>query len=84
MAFNPPASVYTITPSGIRKLAAKMFTPVSALTTAEPPRSNMAVTRMFVMKQKTRKTICAGVPQLIDTTQKHSQIRGVPKGAEQN
>lgn len=48
-----------------------MFTPVSALTTAEPPRSSIAVTIMFVKKQKARKTICAGVPQLM---QKNSKL----------
>lgn len=41
-----------------------MFTPVSAFTTAEPPRSSMAVTIIFVKKQKARKTMCAAVPQL--------------------
>lgn len=41
-----------------------MFTPVSAFTTADPPRSNIAVTIIFVKKQKARKTMCATVPQL--------------------
>lgn len=48
--------MYTITPSGMRKLAAYMLTPVNAFTTAEPPRRSMAVTIMFVKKQKPRKT----------------------------
>lgn len=41
-----------------------MFTPVSAFTTADPPRSNIAVTIILVKKQKARKTMCAAVPQL--------------------
>ena len=41
-----------------------MFTPVSAFTTVDPPRSNMAVTIIFVKRQKARKTMCAAVPQL--------------------
>ena len=41
-----------------------MFTPVSAFTTAEPPRSSMAVTMIFVKKQKARNTMCAAVPHL--------------------
>ena len=41
-----------------------MFTPVSAFTTAEPPRSNIAVTMIFVIRQKARKTICAAFPHL--------------------
>lgn len=57
-----------------------MFTPVSAFTTAEPPRSSMAVTIIFVIKQKVRKTTCAAVPQLT----KNNVIRSVRKVLMEN
>lgn len=38
--------------------------PVRAVTTAEPPVNNMAVTRMLVINPKTMKTRWAGVPYL--------------------
>jgi len=48
----PPNIVYNTTPTGSRKQAAAVGTPVRDEATAEPPVSNMAVTRMFVMRPK--------------------------------
>lgn len=62
VALSPPCSVYTTTPSGMRKLAAYRFMPVNAFTTEEPPNSNIDETMMFVMKQKHRNTMCVAVP----------------------
>ena len=52
------------TPNGSRKMAATVGIPVRALTTAEPPTNNIAVTRMLVIKPKTIKTTWASVPYL--------------------
>jgi hypothetical protein len=38
--------------------------PVRAFTTAEPPSKSMAVTIMFVKKQKHKNTMCAWNPHL--------------------
>jgi hypothetical protein len=46
----PPNIVYNTTPTGSRKQAAAVGTPVRDEATAEPPASNMAVTRMFVIR----------------------------------
>lgn len=53
-----------MTPRGIRKLAAYIFTPVRAFTTAEPPSNSIAVTTTFVARQNTKNTICVAVPHL--------------------
>lgn len=57
VALIPPNMVYRTTPKGRRKQAAAVGIPVRLETTAEPPVSNMAVTRIFVMSPKTVKTI---------------------------
>jgi hypothetical protein len=48
VALIPPNMVYTTTPSGNRKQAAAVGTPVREEMTADPPVSNMAVTKMLV------------------------------------
>lgn len=58
----PPNIVYSTTPIGKRKQAAAVGTPVRDVTTAEPPVSSMAVTRMFVMSPKVMKTPCVAGP----------------------
>mmetsp|Transcript_5608 Transcript_5608/g.18494 ORF Transcript_5608/g.18494 Transcript_5608/m.18494 type:complete len:235 (+) Transcript_5608:6190-6894(+) len=52
VAFRPPAMVYAMTPTGIRKPAVAVSMPVKALTVAAPPKINKDVTMMFVRKQK--------------------------------
>ena len=49
--------VYNTTPTGSKKQAAAVGTPVRLLATALPPVNSMAVTRMLVMRPKTMKTI---------------------------
>lgn len=49
----PPNMVYSTTPTGNRKQAATVGTPVSEVTTADPPVKSIAVTRMFVINPKT-------------------------------
>jgi hypothetical protein len=52
VALMPPNMVYTTTPRGRRKQAAAVGTPVSAEMTADPPVSNMAVTKILVKRPK--------------------------------
>ena len=52
VALIPPNMVYTTTPSGSRKQAAAVGTPVREEMTADPPVSNMAVTRVLVKSPK--------------------------------
>ena len=54
---KPPNIVYNITPSGSKKHAAAVGIPVKEEITAEPPVSNMAVTRILVKQPKTAKTM---------------------------
>jgi len=51
-----------MTPNGKRKHAAAVGMPVKEEITADPPVSNMAVTRMLVKRPNTAKTMCAAVP----------------------
>jgi hypothetical protein len=44
--------VYTTTPSGSRKQAAAVGTPVKEVMTADPPVNSIAVTRIFVNRPK--------------------------------
>jgi hypothetical protein len=46
----PPNIVYNTTPIGSKKHPAAVGTPVNEDATAEPPESNMAVTRTFVKR----------------------------------
>jgi len=43
-------------PKGIRKQASAVLRPVVAVIVAAPPRSNMAVTKTLVRRQKKRNT----------------------------
>ena len=54
--------VYKTTPRGSKKQAAGVGIPVSDDTTADPPVSSIAVTRMLVMSPKTVKTAWVIVP----------------------
>jgi hypothetical protein len=63
VAFRPPASVYTSTPSGMRNDARSVSMPVSAKVTSDPPRMSMDVTRMLVKSAKQRKTTWTREPQ---------------------
>lgn len=48
-----------MTGMGSKKQAAAVGMPVKLVTTAEPPVSSIAVTRMFVQRPKMIKVICA-------------------------
>ena len=48
--------MYKTTPKGKRKQAAAVCMPVREVTTADPPVSSMAVTRMLVNRPKQMKT----------------------------
>lgn len=56
VALIPPNIVYITTPKGKRKQAAAVGMPVKDETTAEPPVSNIAVTKILVAKPKRIKT----------------------------
>ncbi|EKG18540.1 hypothetical protein MPH_04342 [Macrophomina phaseolina MS6] len=58
----PPNMVYNTTPTGSRKQAAAVGTPVRAVTTAEPPVRSIAVTRILVIRPKTMKTMWVTAP----------------------
>lgn len=49
---------------GRRKQAAAVGIPVKSLTTAEPPASNIAVTKMLVTRPKVMNTACVTTPYL--------------------
>lgn len=48
----PPNIVYSTTPTGSKKHAAAVGTPVKEEATADPPVSNIAVTRILVIRPK--------------------------------
>ena len=62
VALMPPNMVYRTTPRGSKKQAAAVGIPVRLETTADPPVSSIAVTRMLVMSPKIVKTAWARVP----------------------
>ena len=71
VALIPPNIVYITTPSGSKKQAAGVGIPVRDETTAEPPVSNIDVTRMLVIKPKTVNTMWALTPyQALMTSRK--------------
>ena len=51
-----------MTPTGSRKQAAAVGIPVRECTTAEPPVSNMDVTKTFVMRANVINTKCVYIP----------------------
>ena len=65
VAFNPPNIVYRMIPTGSKNAASVMSTPVSELTTAAPPSTNIAVTTVFVKSAKKRKTLWECFPYLM-------------------
>ncbi len=62
VALIPTNMVYNTTPIGSRKHAAAVGTPVREVTTADPPVSSIAVTRILVIRPKTMYTPCVAGP----------------------
>lgn len=67
----PPTTTYIATPKGIRKHAAMVFMPVRLVTVADPPRTSIEDTMMFVANPKNMKTKWASFPHRVAMISNH-------------